>query len=346
MGCRNGQRAFVFGSWFTVWAVAAATFSLPMMVDGVAVAERAPVGLGSPRPVISVSPILLAAPDRGEDLQLRVSAPISGQGLPIILFAHGNGQSSDGYAPLVNYWASRGFVVIQPTFLDSRTINLSPDDPRAPQVWHFRVDDMKRVLDQLARVVAAVPGLAGRVDMTRIAAVGHSYGGITAGMLLGARVITPSGEKQDLSDPRVKVGILLSTPGTGGKDLSAFARAHFPFMNPSFAEMKLPVLVIAGDKDESPLTVRGPDWFSDAYTLSRGSKCLAVLFGGKHLLGGISGYLVTETSDESPARVAAVQELSWAYLRSAFNPRDTAWADARAKFAASANPLGRVECKQ
>lgn len=303
-------------------------------------------GVAAPAAVISVSPVILPAPGRGEDLQVRVSAPVSGLKLPIILFAHGNGQSSDGYAPLANYWAARGFVVIQPTFLDSRSIGLAADDPRAARIWRFRVEDMKRILDNLDRVVAAVPGLAGRIDASRIAAAGHSYGGITTGMLLGARVIAPDGGKEDLSDPRIKVGILLSTAGKGGTDLSAFAAERFPFMNPSFADMARPALVIAGDKDQSRLTVRGPDWFTDPYRLSPGPKCLALLHGGEHMLGGISGTLVTETSDENPARVAAVQRLSWAYLRSAFYPGDPAWTEAQAALAAASPPMGRVDCKQ
>ena len=296
-------------------------------------------------PVISVNPVTLPAPGRGEDLQLRISAPVSGRNLPIILFAHGNGQSSEGYAPLVSYWASHGFVVIQPTFLDSRMIGLAPDDPRTPDIWRFRVQDMKRVLDNLDRIEAAVPGLAGRTDHSRIAAVGHSYGGITAGMLLGARVIGKDGHQEDLSDPRIKVGVLLSTAGTGGKDLSSFAAEHFPFMNPSFEGMSRPALIVAGDKDQSRLTVRGPDWFTDPYHLSPGKKCLALFYGAEHMLGGISGYLVTETSDENPARVAAVEQLTWAYLRTAFDPRDPAWAHAQARLRDDAHPIARVECK-
>ena len=304
--------------------------------------------VGSPdiaTPVISVSPVVLTAPGRGIDLQVRVSAPVSGRNLPIIIFAHGNGQSSEGYAPLANYWASHGFVVIQPTFLDSRTLGIPVDDPRTPRIWRFRVEDMKRVLDNLDHIAAAVPGLAARIDRHRIAAAGHSYGGITTGMLLGARVIDAAGRKEDLSDPRIKVGVLLSTAGSGGKDLSAFASQHFPFMNPSFAEMTRPVLVVAGDKDQSRLTVRGPDWFTDAYYLSTGQKCLAVLYGGEHMLGGISGTLVTETSDENPLRVAAVQWLTWAYLRTALYPGDPSWPDMRTALSSAPDLVGRVECK-
>ncbi len=296
--------------------------------------------------VISASPIVLSAAGRGEDLQLRVSAPATGSGLPVIVFAHGFGSSLDGYAPLVNFWAARGFAVIQPTFLDSRTLGLSPDDPRTPMIWKFRVEDMKRILDHLEYIEDTVPGLQGRLDRDRIAAVGHSFGAQTTGMLLGARVIGPDDSLgEDMSDPRIKAGILLTPGGRGGKDLSPFAAEHFPFMNPSYAEMDTPTLVIVGDKDVSPLTVRGWDWFTDAYTLSPGANWLVTLFGGEHLLGGISGYLVTETTDENPERVAAVQQLTWAYLRSALYPGDPAWANACAELMEQPDAIGQVEGK-
>jgi len=71
---------------------------------------------------------------------------------------------------------------------------------------------------------------------------------------------------------------------------------------------------------------------------------LLSLFGGGHGLGGISGYDAAETTDESPERVAAVQRLSWAYLRSALYPQDTAWPAACAALG-QLNELGWVECK-
>jgi hypothetical protein len=333
------------------WAIVLSLAFAATNQGGVALASAAGVDrrvgsvLAAHSPVVSVSPVRLGAPDRGQDLHVRVSAPVNGRDLPIIVFAHGNGLSSDAYAPLANFWAAHGFVVIQPTFLDSRTTGLPRGDPRAPLIWRFRVADMKRVLDQLDSIEAAVPGLRGRLDRSRIAAAGHSYGGITTGMLLGARVLDPDGrEGEDLSDPRIKAGILLSTAGHGGKDLSAFAAEHFPFMNPSFARMSRPVLVVMGDKDLSKLSVRGPDWYADPYHLSPGSKCLLTLFGAEHMLGGISGTGLAETTDENPDRVALVQQLTWAYLRSALYPKDPAWAAVRASMQ-DLNTLGRIECK-
>jgi dienelactone hydrolase len=312
----------------------------------------------APAPVISVSPIILAAPDRSVDLQVRVSAPVTGSQLPLILLAHGFGSSLEGYAPLAHFWAAHGFVVIQPTFLDSRTLHPDPKashgeavkayltDPRKLLMWRFRVADMTRILDQLDVLEAAVPSLSGRLDYSRIAVAGHSFGAQTAGMLLGARVLGPDGTPgEDLLDPRIKAGVLLSAAGQGGESLSPFAVEHFPHLNQHYGELKTPTLVVAGDADTSPLTVRGPDWFTDVYTLSPGASCLLTLFGGEHMLGGISGYLVTETTDENPERVAAVQRLTWAYLRSTLYPGDPAWPAACAVLQRSLSTVGRVDCK-
>jgi predicted dienelactone hydrolase len=300
------------------------------------------------RPVVSVKPVVLPAPARGEDLRVRVSAPAVGQGpLPVIVFSHGFGQSLDGYAPLADHWAAQGFVVVQPTHLDSRTLDVTPQDPRYPRIWRIRVDDLTQVLDQLDLVEAAVPGLAVRLDHERIAVAGHSWGGQTASTLLGARVLGADGQPgEDMSDPRVKAGVLLATPGTGGADLTPFAAENFSFMSPSFADMTTPALVVAGDKDQSALSTRGPDWFTDPYALSPGAKSLLTVFGAEHSLGGITGYGAAETTDESPERVALIQRLSTAFLRSALYPEDGAWAVASAELlAAGPDALGRVESR-
>lgn len=311
-------------------ASAASTFTLPL----------------APTPVVSVKPVVLEAPGRGEGLQVRISAPVTGSGLPVVVLSHGFGSSLNGYGPLADFWAAHGFVVVQPTHLDSRTVGLAQDDPRTPRIWRFRVEDVKRVLDRLDLLEEAVPGLGGRLDRTRIAVAGHSFGGQTAGNLLGLRVLDPvSGQGEDLSDARVKAGVLLATAGKGGADLTPFAAEHFPFMNPSFENMTTRALVVVGDRDDSPLSVRGPEWLADPYVLSPGDKSLLTLFGAEHSLGGIAGYEVQETTDEHPGRVALLQRVTWAYLRHALGIEDDSWTAARKALASGADPLGRIESK-
>jgi len=119
-------------------------------------------------------------------------------------------------------------------------------------------------------------------------------------------------------------------------------------MRPSFTTMTPPALIVAGDHDQSQLSTRGPDWFTDPYTYSPGNKTLLTLFGAEHSLGGIPGYEVAETTDENPARVALLQHLTTAFLHSALYPEDTGntdWQTATAALEQDPDPLGKLQSK-
>lgn len=295
--------------------------------------------------MIAVKPIVLPAPARGDDLRVRVSAPATGSDLPVIVFAHGFGGAMDAYDPLVDHWAANGFVVVQPTFLDSATLGVTPIDPRYPTIWRTRYEDVERVIDELATVLDAVPGLVERVNTERLAVAGHSWGAQTVGMLLGARVLGEDGSTgEDFTDHRVRAGVLFAATGTG-EELVPFAREHFAFMRPDFAELRTPTLVVAGDHDQSQLSTRGPDWFTDVYRLSPGAEALVTVLGGEHSLGGIQAYRSTETTDENPAFVDLLRRTSTAFLRTALGVDDAAWDAARSAEAADTDTVGRIDTK-
>ncbi|MFC5062254.1 alpha/beta hydrolase family protein [Actinomycetospora atypica] len=282
------------------------------------------------RPVVSVAPVLL--PGAHREVPVRISAPADGGDLPVVLFAHGFGSSLRGYGPLTDHWAAAGLVVVQPTHLDSRTVGLPAGDPQWSSLWRTRVEDLRTVLDHLEGVEAAVPGLAGRVDRGRVAAAGHSFGGQTAGILLGLRVLDPdTGEGPDLSDPRVSAGVLLATAGRGGDALRPGVAEQLPWLRrPDFSTMTAPALVVAGGADASALTTMGPAWSEDPFHLSPGGRDLVVLPGAEHSLGGIPGYDAAETTDADPARVALLQRLTTGWLRRALGADDEAWRAASA----------------
>lgn len=312
-------------------------------------ASKIPVSI--PTQIMSISPIILPSEGRIADLEIRVTAPTTGTDLPIVLLSHGLGHSNYlaslyGYGPLVNFLASHGFVVIQPTHLDSKMLGLDLQAADGTVGWKSRVEDMISILDQLDVVEAEVPSLAGHMNRDRIAVIGHSMGALTAGLLLGEQLKMEDGTIIDMSDPRIKTGVLLASPGNGGEDLTPTAYNYFPFYrNPIFSKMVKPALIVAGDADAiSPWTNRGADWHNDPYTLSPGPKSLVTIPGGQHSLGGISGYDAAESTDESLERAATTLRLTWAYLRSTLFPEDSAWSSACEVMAENPD-LGKVECK-
>lgn len=308
-------------------------------------------------PVLSYAPVTLRVPGRPADLTLRVTAPETGTDLPLILLSHGHGgslslSSEDGYAPVAQRWAAAGFVVVQPTHLSSRRLgHLWETTAGAPLFWRSRAEDMIHVLDRLDEIEKVVPLLAGRLDREAVAVAGHSLGGSTAELLLGAGVTDPdSGERVSLLEPRIKQGLLLAAPGRGGDTLNGPMADQVPvFRTVDFTTMTGSALVVAGDQDDSRhFTDMGPAWHYDPYHLAPGAKTLLTVFGAGHLLGGIQGYDAAESaqlSDENPRHVAAIARLTAAYLHSRFGRGDDAWKQARQELTTGPEAVGRVESK-
>lgn len=316
------------------------------------VSDAARIPVGDPTAVVTCSRVSVKPPDRPVPLEIKVSAPETGSDLPIILLSHGHGgsvflSSLHGYAPLAEFWAAHGFVVIQPTHLDSGTLGLRDSaDPDAPLFCRARAQDMHTILDDLEGIESATPGLAGRLDRGRVAAAGHSLGGLTTAMLLGARIGDPeNGGQVDLADARVRAGVLLAAPGDG-RDLAEWASRNYPVLrHVDFSTMTAPALVVAGDADLNPDFSDRLSYRWDAYTHSPGPKSLLTLVGAEHMLGGVSGYDAAETTDENPERVAMLRALAWAYLRTALDPTDPAWVEAVSALETSTPSSGRVEVK-
>jgi predicted dienelactone hydrolase len=302
--------------------------------------------LPTPNPVLTVAytPICLDLPNR-QPLELRLTAPLTGDALPIVILSHGFGPSKyipskDGYAPLAQFWAERGVAVIQPTHASSRIGGLDPDLPGAPYFWRERVVEMRSILDQLSEIELQAPAIAGRLDHDRIAVAGHSFGGHTCSLLLGARL---NGE--DFSDPRIKAGILLATPGRGGADLTREHAARFPFFDVDFSGIKSPILVVCGAQDDPHFTPRGPGWHADAFHDAPGSNALIMIDGAGHGLGGIAGLDARETDFEDPDALEAVRRLILAWLRSIFSVEQDTWTHSRAAIKDSAARIATITAR-
>ncbi|KAF5027132.1 hypothetical protein F66182_758 [Fusarium sp. NRRL 66182] len=316
------------------------------------IGAAASIPVNSASPIVTFTPVVLPAQDRRADLELKVTSPASGDNLPIILLSHGHGISNylsslKGYGPIADWWASHGFVVIQPTHLSSRQLGYELSAESIRELFlESRVKDMIQILDKLDTIEETVPLLKGRLDRSKIAVAGHSLGSATASVLLGAVNIDPrDGTRTEAADKRIKAGVVFGAIGNGGADLSENGRKMLPFYDLKFDGMAAPSLVVWGDQDVGPhLTNRGADWHLDPYTESPGPKASFCIKGGKHGFGGISGWDALECQDESPERLAAVQRVTWAYLMSQLYPDNQAWKEARKAIAEHAE-IGSIEEK-
>lgn len=135
------------------------------------------------------------------DIHAVQGAPVAaGRPWPVILFSPGYGAARAVYTGLAAELASRGYVVLAVdhpfeaavTQLADGRIAAPAQEPGptdAARVGYMdrqilvRTADLRFVLDQLARPTQLPAVLAGRLDLARVAAVGHSFGGATAALL-------------------------------------------------------------------------------------------------------------------------------------------------------------------
>jgi predicted dienelactone hydrolase len=264
-------------------------------------------------PITSVDPIAVPGSASAHKLLVRITAPVVGRNLPVILLSHGNRLSREDYRPLVEYWARSGYVVVQPDHADASTDGFPPA-ANPPGMWQTRVEDMHRTLDALSLIVRRVPGLSGRVAIGNVAMVGHSLGGLTTMMIDGAKPKFDAGAVA-MADPRIKA-ILLLAPTGDGADLAPAFQTRSPYVNVDFSTMRGPVFLVAGGADDAaPMAGRGVAWRRDPYRLSpSGSACMIVVAGAGHYLGGINGPAMRPEGDATPERLRLVRETTTRFL--------------------------------
>jgi dienelactone hydrolase len=192
-------------------------------------------GPNRPLPTLVFYPAVpRAAAGLGAEPEVAPLAPASGR-FPLVLFSHGLSGSPERYAAALSSWASAGFVVVAPTFPYTSEFTT-----------HFRrrdivnqPDDVRFVLEQVRRLDVR-PGdpLRGRIDLDRIAAVGHSAGGYTTSGLFVAG-----------HDPRIRAGVIMA----GWRARGAFAgpRATMLFLQGT-ADPVVPMAVSRAAYDRVP----------------------------------------------------------------------------------------------
>jgi len=247
---------------------------------------------------------------------LRDAPPLSAKvPFPLVIFSHGSGGMRWQSLFLTEHLASQGFVVMAVdhsgnTFFDGV---IAPEKYEINRVRSYvqRPDDVLRQIAFAEKLTAVGGLLAGRIDLERIAVVGHSFGGYTALAVGGACLdfegldawcANPENAKSDAEAygsvcylrhhvelfadlrklPAIPKGLWQPTADPRVRAVVALA----PWNAPIFGERGLgqvfaPTLIIVGSNDHVTVPER------DAYAFYRHlrvNKSLAVLREAGHFI--------------------------------------------------------------
>lgn len=245
--------------------------------------------------------------------------PPSAGPVPLVVFSHGIGGSREGYTYLGKYWAANGYASLHlqhagsdrnlwmgnPLSLVSR-LQAAAQESEAMD----RARDLGFSLDQLL-----AGELAPRIDASRIAVAGHSYGANTTLLVAGAQV-RREGRNLDFADPRIRAAVLISAPPFYGESDPQAILGH----------VRIPTLHITATADDILI----PGYASGladrtAVFAAAGSarKALAVFKDGSHSI--FTDRLATGGAALNPQVKAATRELALDFLRSVFDGRPEAF---------------------
>ncbi|MEU0549101.1 chlorophyllase [Micromonospora sp. NPDC005979] len=140
---------------------------------------------------------------------------------PVVMFSHGLGGRPEDYGALLTRWAAAGFVVAAPAFPHTS----KGGDGNVLDVLNQPADVSYALTQVLALDGKAGDGLRGRLATDRVAAAGHSAGGVTTiGLFTASR------------DERLDAGVVFAGTAVG--------------VGTAFAGATAPQLFVHGELDE------------------------------------------------------------------------------------------------
>jgi dienelactone hydrolase len=228
-----------------------------------------------------------AARDRKLPMRLRIPLRMpDGDGkLPLVIFSHGLGGSRDGGKLWGEHWAANGYFVIH-TQHPGSDIELLKTGAGAPlqklkrgangEQLIARAEDVRFVIDEVARRQASGDTRYARIDLNRIAMTGHSFGAMTTMALAGQRY--PRTDKT-LTDARIKAFLSFSPQVV---QTSGSANTNF------YSDIKKPFFVVTGTIDGDMLgNGASPDRRAAAFdVLPPIDKFRVVFENGDHMVFG------------------------------------------------------------
>ena len=203
---------------------------------------------------------------QGRVVPIKVHYPAEQGEYPVLIFSHGGMGTWDSHLYDARYLASHGYIAVciehthsnniktkahmrnvRGSFkqkIDAAIMKITTD----PQAVLERPRDVSFAIDRIIEWNKTEAKLKGKVDSTKIAVIGHSYGAYSVLTACGARPILDyldppvqpgKGLSGDLSDSRITVGVAMSPQGPGTSRLG----------KESYKTINRPILCLTGSMD-------------------------------------------------------------------------------------------------
>ena len=241
-------------------------------------------------------------------LPLAVHVPLGAKGpLPLIVVVHGRDGDPKSLRPLLDTWATAGYVVAAPTFPVTRK---DPDDKPEGEEVERQAGDVSFVIDELLEQASdSSSPMSGRIDASHIGAAGMSLGGMTVYGLISNTCCR---------DPRVTAAI-------------SMAGVYRPFPDGRYVRQRVPVLLVQGNADKGYHNsvavypkLAAPKWFitlhgslhSPPFEVPRGNEAPIVdatttTFWNTYLTSAVhDGPAIVATVRDSDGRASLMREVS------------------------------------
>jgi predicted dienelactone hydrolase len=263
------------------------TVEFPDLIDPARSVEVAPM-----RPLRRILAERRGTPvSSGRKVPIKVHAPDGDGPFPIIVLSHGAGGDWDTHYAQAHHLASHGYAVLCLEHVGSNRERMTQGlqlMKNLDAMIHDSVEvlarprDVEFALDCAGEWNRSHRKLSGKLDLSRVGAMGHSFGAFTTMVVCGMRPalnwLTPpvapgKGLGRDQRDRRIRCGVALSPQGVG----EPF------FLRESFGSLQVPLLGISGtlDKQQNGLPAENR---KEAFSLwPRGQHRFVWLNQAKHL---------------------------------------------------------------